>query len=268
MEFENRVAVVTGAAGGIGLATAQAFAEQGATVVLADINETAVHEAASSIEKSGSEALAIRADVADIDSVKAMVEQTVSRFGGVDVLVNNAANLTLAQADEGVLDADFDLWDQMYRINLRGCIAACKFAIPHMLEGGRGAIINVSSAAALNGDIRRVAYGATKAGLDLATKSIATTFGKQGIRCNGVSPGTIMAESTRDAARPDLLDVQLANVLLPDIGRPEQIADVITFVASDRASFLTGQIIGVDGGLMAHMPWHASFNRLSDQSGR
>ena len=268
MRFEHRVAIVTGSGGGIGRATALLLAREGAHVVVADLDETAADNVVAEIGRLGPAALAVKTDVAIVEDVKALIDKIVSRFGRIDVLVNNAANLALAAADMDVVNADFDLWDQTYRINLRGAVATCKFAIPHMLERGGGTIVNVSSVASMSGDMRRLAYGSSKAGLNLLTQSIATSYGKRGIRCNGVSPGIAMQKTMQPRLPPDYLAVLLGNVLTPDLGTPEQIAEVIVFLASDEAGFVTGQILAADGGMMAHMPWHAGMELLADQSMR
>ena len=167
-----------------------------------------------------------------------------------------------------VVNADFEVWNRTYGTNLRDAVAACKYAVPHMLERRQGSIINVSSIAGPSGDLRRLAYGATKAGLNQLTQSIATAYGKSGVRRNCVCPGIAMAKVMQKTLPPEYRRVLLENVLTPDLGTPEDIANVIAFLASDLASYVTGQVIAVDGGVMAHMPWHAGFNQMADQSVR
>lgn len=254
--LKNKTAIVTGAASGIGRATALRFAAEGATVVVADINLTGAEETVATIRQTGGDGLALKTDIADITQVKQMVTSTVEHFGGLHVLCNNAADLSLLQYDGDLLQTDMAIWDKTYAANLRSVAAACKYAIPHMLKAGGGAIVNVSSVDAVLGDNTRFAYAAAKAGINVLTLSIATTYGKQGIRCNAVLPGVILSPVALEgfAQAPQLEDAFKANVLTPHLGTPEELASVILFLTSDMASYVNGQLINVDGGLLSHVP--------------
>ena len=192
-KLTGKVAIVTGAASGIGRATALALAAEGAAVVLADLSGDGAERVAREITDAGGRALAQLTDVGDESSIAAMVEAAVKTFGGLDVLHNNAAATepTLLSGDLELTSMDVAIWDRTLAINLRGPMLGCKHAIPRMLERGGGVIVNTSSAAALAGDLVRSAYGASKAGLDALTRYVATQYGKRGIRCNSIAPGVI-----------------------------------------------------------------------------
>lgn len=263
-DFSDKVALITGAASGIGKASARLMAARGASVVIADINGEGAQATAAAIEESGGKSLAVRADMAEPDQIRALIDRALGKFGRLDILVNNASDLQLAMSDTDVVANDLSIWDRTYKITLRGAVAACKYALPPMLKAGKGVIVNVSSVAGLSGDVRRHAYGAMKAGLNLLTRNVATTYGKRGIRCNAVCPGVVVAPETKAALPPAYHRVTVDNALTPDVGSPDEIARVIAFLASDAASYITGAVLVADGGMMAHMPWHAQFEALPD----
>ena len=257
---QGRLALVTGAAGGIGAACARALAREGAAVALADVDLAAAQREADAIVAEGGRATAIAVDLADEASVIAMVDAAVERLGGLDILHNNAADTRLSGTrDMPVERVDTEVWDAILRVNLRGTMIASRAAIPHLRRHG-GAIINTSSGAALAGGLSHSAYSASKAALHSLTQSIATQHGKEGIRCNAIAPGLIVTPATRDTyAGSELGAVMLRQHLTPRLGRPEDIAAAVVFLASDEAAFITGQVICVDGGLLAHQPYVADF---------
>jgi NAD(P)-dependent dehydrogenase (short-subunit alcohol dehydrogenase family) len=257
---QGRLALVTGAAGGIGAACARALAREGAAVALADVDLAAAQREADAIVAEGGRATAIAVDLADEASVIAMVDAAVERLGGLDILHNNAADTRLSGTrDMPVERVDTEVWDAILRVNLRGTMIASRAAIPHLRRHG-GAIINTSSGAALAGGLSHSAYSASKAALHSLTQSIATQHGKEGIRCNAIAPGLIVTPATRDTyAGSELGAVMLRHHLTPRLGRPEDIAAAVVFLASDEAAFITGQVICVDGGLLAHQPYVADF---------
>lgn len=263
--LDGRVAIVTGGASGIGRATAFALAEAGASVLVADLNEAGATSTAAAMTEQGLRAEGVGADIGDQRSIEAMVEAAVSTFGGLDILHNNAADSDpeLLGADLDVASLDAEVWDRTQRVNLRGAMLCCRFALPHLLERGRGSIINTSSASGLTGDDSRAAYAASKAGLQSLTQSVATQYGKQGIRCNAIAPGVIETPALAANVPHELLEVYRNNTLTPRLGRPEDIAAAVVFLASDAASFITGQIISVDGGLLAHHPAIAEIRQLN-----
>lgn len=250
ISFENKIALVTGAASGIGLAAAKAFAESGASVVLADWHEEAAQSAAKKLVAQGHKALAIRCDVSDDTQVEAMVTKTVAAFGRLDVAFNNAGvqNLLAETADTTRED-----YDRVMGINLRGVWSCMKFELQHMRKQGSGAIVNCSSIGGRVGGAERGIYHAAKHGVIGFTRSAALEYAKQGIRVNAVCPGLIwtpMADQMVAAGQGDALDAMLKGVPMARYGRPEEIADAVLWLSSDAASYITGQSISVDGGLI------------------
>jgi NAD(P)-dependent dehydrogenase (short-subunit alcohol dehydrogenase family) len=266
--LSGRVAVITGAASGIGRATAQLFAERGALVVVADIVEKQAEATVDLIRRGGGTAAPFTVDVSDEEEVAAMVGHTVTLFGSIDILHNNAAALdpgTLGQ-DRDVVTMAVDLWDRTMAVTLRGAMLGCKYALPHMLERGAGVILNTTSTAGLTGDLSRPAYGSAKAGVVSFTRYVATLYGRRGIRCNAIAPGLILSPPALAALTPEQLDTARHNRLVPRHGRPEDVAALAAFLASDEAGFITGQVINVDGGALAHSPGYSDQLRLSGDS--
>jgi NAD(P)-dependent dehydrogenase (short-subunit alcohol dehydrogenase family) len=252
---QGKVAIVTGAASGIGRITAETLAREGARVVIADLDEAGGERVAAGIIEDGGAAIAVRSDVGDESDVAKMVDSAVEHFGALDVLHNNAAITAPAHQsrDGNLLDLDVEVWDETLRIDLRGPMLGCKHAIPRMLESGGGSIINTSSNAALAGDLTLTAYAAAKGGLNSLTLSVATAFGKQGIRCNAVSPAHIASPSLATVVPPEVVDMLRDQCLTPDLGTPQDVANLVLFLASDESAFVTGQILRVDGGALSHL---------------
>jgi len=265
-KLEGRVAIVTGAASGIGRATASALARAGAAVLIADLKGAAAQAVAQEIRDEGGRAQGQQTDVGEEASVIAMVEAACAHFGGLDILHNNAADSdpALMARDLEIVDMETEVWDRAQRINLRGPMLGCKHAIPRMLARGGGAIVNTSSAAALSGDLARPAYGASKAGLDSLTRYVATQYGKRGIRCNSIAPGVIATPALAANVPEEQIEVYARNHLSPRLGSPEDIARVVVFLASDDAAFITGQTLCVDGGLLVHHPTYSEFSAQAD----
>lgn len=261
----GKVAIVTGAASGIGRATALALAREGASVLVADLHGEGAQRVAEEIAAQGGRAEAQRADVADEASVAAMVAAALSHFGGLDVLHNNAAASDAATigADGEVTALDVAVWDRALTVNLRGPMLGCKHAIPRMLERGGGSIVNTSSVSGFAGDLSRTAYGVSKAGLDMLTRYVATQYGKRGIRCNSVAPGVIATPSLEANVPREQIAIYESNTLLPRLGRAEDIAAAVVFLVSDESAFITGHTLVVDGGTFAHHPTYSEFRRLS-----
>jgi NAD(P)-dependent dehydrogenase (short-subunit alcohol dehydrogenase family) len=254
--LKGRVAVVTGAASGIGAATAARLAEEGASVVLADINDAASESVAVQIRNAGGDALAVHTDVANEAEIEAVMAAAIEVYGRLDILHNNAADLSPAifAADRTVDVMDVETWDRVLRVNLRGQMLCAKHAVPHLVRAGGGSIINMSSTASLVGDEVRLAYGAAKSAVNSMTRSIAVSHGKQGVRCNAIAAGFVLTPPAREQVPQWLLETYAQNSLLPQLGTPEAVADVVLFLASDQSRLITGQVINVDGGSLSHAP--------------
>src|SRR5215212_3606253 len=183
--LEGKVAIVTGGASGIGAATCRRLVEEGAKVAIADLDALRAHELAKEL---GDAAVAVLFDAGDVASVEALVAATVARFGRLDILHNNAAIMANEhiRKDNNPVDIDFEIWDKTFAVNVRGYVAGCKYAIPHMLKAGGGAIVMTSSGSAHRGDLSNIAYGASKAAVVNFARYVATIYGKQGIRCNTI----------------------------------------------------------------------------------
>jgi len=250
-QLTGRVALVTGGGSGIGRATALTFAREGARVVVADVGEEGGRQTVHQIEDTGGEAAFVRADVSLASDVKALIAETLSRFGRLDCAHNNAGI-------EGpvVLPADVeeDDFDRLVAVNLKGVYLCLKYEIPEMLARGGGAIVNTASVAGLVGTPTLSAYSATKHGVVGLTKSAALAYARQGLRVNAVCPGIIdtpmveRALGSRDPAQRERLSRQHP---IPRLGRPEDIAEAVVWLCSDAAAFVTGHAMPVDGGMMA-----------------
>ena len=259
---ENAVALVTGArltdAGeNIGSATARALAREGAAVVVADLDGEGAARLAEELRREGAHAASCAVDIADETSVHELVAFAVAQLGGLDVLVNNAAMFD--PDDRDPLTMTVDVWDRTMAVNARGPMLVCKHALPVLLERGGGSIVNLASAQALSGDITRPAYGAAKAATILLTKQIATVYGKRGVRCNAVAPGLTMSQLVKRTVPQAVQETYLRHALTPELGEPEDIANVIVFLASPESRYVTGQVLLADGGMAAHRPFVADF---------
>ncbi|MCU1454117.1 MAG: short-chain dehydrogenase/reductase [Acidimicrobiales bacterium] len=263
-ELDGRVAIVTGsgAAGGIGAASVRALAEAGARVVLADLETSDVAAVAEEIASDGHEVAHKTVDISVEDSVKDLIAFTLERFGRLDVVDNNAASNHLVPFDTDLLDVSVHLWDEMFAVIARGTMLMCRESVRVMIGRGGGSIINVSSGKALAGDISEAAYSAAKSAVNTLTRTVATMYGKQGVRCNTVSPGVIQTTLMKAVVPETMADLFKQNILTPDLGDPSDIANLIVFLASDRSKYITGQLIPVDGGFSAHLPSVASVSRL------
>jgi NAD(P)-dependent dehydrogenase (short-subunit alcohol dehydrogenase family) len=185
-----------------------------------------------------------------------------ARFGRLDIVDNNAAATTLTGQDIDVSTMPVEVWDMMMAVNARGTMLMCKHALPILEAGGGGSIVNISSDAAFGGDIANIAYGASKAAINALTRSIATGWGGRGVRCNAIAPGLVATPALEAAMPPPFQETILASSLVPRLGQPRDIAEMVVFLASDRASWITGQVFPVDGGFTAHLPHVAGVRAL------
>jgi meso-butanediol dehydrogenase/(S,S)-butanediol dehydrogenase/diacetyl reductase len=244
VRFVGRTVVVTGAGGGIGAQTVRRFAAEGANVVVVDINRSAAEQVSSSIAG----ALALEVDVTSRDALHRMVETVTDGFGGIDVLINNAASCS----ETPFLEATVDEVQQDFAVGVIAPFFASQAVIPGMIERGGGVILNVAS---VNGMayFGNEAYSAAKAGLINLTKSIAIQFGAHGIRCNAVAPGSVATEAWEERKKIDPLVLEKVARWYPlgRIGRPDDVAESLMFLASDAASWITGIVLPVEGGVLA-----------------
>jgi NAD(P)-dependent dehydrogenase (short-subunit alcohol dehydrogenase family) len=247
--FDGEVAIVTGGAGGIGSATCRKLAAQGARVVVADIDPAGAQAVADEIG-----ATAIGFDLGVPEDVERLISETVDGLGRLDVLVNNAALRTpeAMAADTTIETMDVEGWREMMDVNALGFALACKHAIPHMRAAGGGSIVNISSQQAIVGANIGSAYAASKAAIIAITRMVATQCGGGGSPRTAVATGPL--GSTRIRHNTGLMEAVLPHVLLGRVGEPEDVADLICYLASREAAYITGQLLNVDGGYLAHMP--------------
>jgi NAD(P)-dependent dehydrogenase (short-subunit alcohol dehydrogenase family) len=246
--FENKVALVTGAGSGMGLATARAFAEAGAAVVLADYNEDAVRAAAAQLVAAGYKAIAVRCDVSEDDEVAAMVDRTVAEFGRLDAAFNNAGVMAKIAP---TADSTREEWDRVIGVNLRGVWSCMKHELRQMERQGSGAIVNNASVGALTGNPGIGSYIASKHGVVGLTRTAALEYVKHGIRVNAVNPGLIDTQIGRDVFKGDevVYEETAKQVPIGRAGRPEEIASAVLWLCSPGASYVIGHALTVDGGM-------------------
>jgi NAD(P)-dependent dehydrogenase (short-subunit alcohol dehydrogenase family) len=250
--LENKVAVIAGGATGIGAESARRLASEGASVIVGDVNVEGAKETAAGIMDAGGTATPFAFDLADEELVAALIQSAVDTYGGIDLLHANGAALDLTVPDTDVVDIDIDVWEQTLRVNLRGYLFCMRHAIPHMLRGGGGAIVCTSSAAAVMALPNMPAYMASKAGINALIRHVAARWGKEGIRCNGVSPaGLIRSPSMERNTRPEYIEAAAASAMSPrSLGEPADIAGAVAYLLSDDASWVNGQIISVGGNVV------------------
>jgi len=246
--LENKIAIVTGAADGVGLAISEAFAIEGATVVMGDVNTEKCEKETDRLLQKGLSVLPIFCDVGDTNSVKNMVETSIKKYGKIDVLVNNAAIAISGRITE-MAEED---WDQLMNVNLKGVFRCTRACMPYMVSSEKGSIINLSSTQAHRSWDDWTAYATAKGGILSMTKQLAGQFGKNNIRFNSISPGTILTPMAKDRIKNEGKAFLLASerqAAMERCGEPEEVAMLAVFLASDESGFITGEDITVDGGL-------------------
>jgi NAD(P)-dependent dehydrogenase (short-subunit alcohol dehydrogenase family) len=251
MRLRDKVALITGAASGIGLSCAQAFAREGAQVIVADRDETNGQAAADSVRQSGGRAIFLPVDVADQAAVEALLQNTMAQCGRLDVLVSNAGIGARRLGDGPAHVCSPEAWDQVMAVNLRGTFLACKYALPHLLER-RGNIVTIASVLGLVGTqglFDTHAYATSKAGIIGLTRAIAAHYARQGVRANTLAPGLIDTQmAARAKGNAALMEQVRFWQPLGPLGRPQDVAEAAVFLASDEAQFITGVVLSVDGG--------------------
>ena len=244
MRLKDKVAVITGAANGIGRAVAETFAREGARLMLADLMEEELERVAAAIRQNGGEAQTFVCDVTDRSRVERLIAETSAQFGRLDIVVNNAG----ITADAQLVKMTEEQWDRVIDVNLKGVFNVAQAAARVMKEQGSGVILNASSIVGLYGNFGQTNYAATKWGVNGMTKTWARELGKYGIRVNAVAPGMIATAMTEKMPR-HVLDMMAQKTPLGRVGTPQEVANGYLFLASDEASFITGAILSIDGGL-------------------
>lgn len=246
----GRTAIVTGGSMGLGAASARRLAAEGGQVVVADIAFDNAEKVAADIRATGGDAIALHFDLGDPDSIKKLIDDTLAHYGKLEVLFNNASDTrpAILENDLPVADLSIDIWDHTFKCNARGTFLAIKYALPALIKSGDAAIINTSSGAALLGDLARTAYASAKAAVNTLTLYVAAQYGKQGVRCNVISPGMVPTENSWQN-QPGMIQAVLRHHLTPELGYPEDIAAMVALLASADGRFMTGQILRVDGGV-------------------
>jgi NAD(P)-dependent dehydrogenase (short-subunit alcohol dehydrogenase family) len=253
----GRAALVTGSARGIGAETARRLARAGATVVVADLDEDHAQELAAEIMIEGGSASAAPVDVRVEESLRRAIDDAAKAAGRLDILVNNAAATHLVEADGPVVDADLALWAETFRVNVIGTMLATKHAVRQMLKSGGGSIINIASTSALVGDLAGTAYGCSKAAVIAMTRSVATQYGRSGVRCNAVCPGRIATEASAALYTGEQADALLRHYPTNRGGLPGDVAEAVLYLCSEGGTFINGHVLVVDGGYTAHSAVYA-----------
>jgi NAD(P)-dependent dehydrogenase (short-subunit alcohol dehydrogenase family) len=266
-QLSGKSAMVTASASGIGKATAKELARRGASVMLADINVEGARVVAQEIVSSGGRAEAIYCDIGVEKDIAAAVGATVAHFGKIDIMHNNAALLDpkVFEQDVDILTIETESWDKTMAVTLRGTMLGCRYAVLEMRKTGGGSIINTSSMYGVSAFYRQTAYGVAKGAINTLTEYVATSFGRDNIRCNAVAPSMIRTPILAEIIPEALIKLNVDSVSLPFLGEPQDIANIVAFLASDDARYLTGLVIKADGGTTSHLPTVADARRFYDQ---
>ena len=262
--LKGKVAIVTGSTSGIGVGIAKLFAKEGAKVVICGRREAKGQAVVDSIVQDGGEASYYFMDITKTESIDALFKDTAEKYGKIDILVNNAANVCLK--DGRVDELTLEMWDNIFQSDIRGTFYATKCVLPYMQENKGGSIINIGSMASCGGDLGSTAYACAKAGVDMLTKSTALQFGKDNIRCNCVRPGLIITPDNADYVPQALKDIFLNNIMINRYGTPEDIANMCLYLASDESEYFTGQVVTVDGGLNSHVSTVGQFKEMKSRT--
>jgi len=246
--LSGKVLMVIGGGSGIGAATARRLAQEGAAVLVADLDGATAEGVAAGIIREGGCASGIACDIADENSVRALVASAVEHFGGFDGVHINAADMKTLLHDTDVLQVPLEVFDRTLMVNLRGHFLCTRHIVPELLRRGGGAIVYTSSGAAFAGEPTRVSYAVSKSGLHALMRHVASRWGKDGIRANAVAPGLVITEQLRASFPPDLAKAVLKETRSPRLGQSEDIAAMVAMLLSDDGAWINGQVISVDGG--------------------
>jgi NAD(P)-dependent dehydrogenase (short-subunit alcohol dehydrogenase family) len=246
--FDGKVVIVAGGGAGTGESTSLRLGAEGASVVVGDIRLARAESVADRIQAAGGTAMAVQFDMSDDASIRSLISTGCEAYGRLDGLHNIAGNPTAQVGDNDVTTTDDEIWYAQFGPHLLGYARSCRAAIPYMLESGGGSIINTSSASSRSASGTRVAYSAIKSGVETMTRSVASAWGKKGIRCNAIAYGVVLTEQASAQLSQAFLDAALRDTWSPRLGEPEDIAAVATFLLSDEATWINGQVLDVNGG--------------------
>ena len=263
--LKDKVAIVTGSTSGIGIGIARLYAAEGAKVVICGRRAEKGQVVVDTITKEGGEASFHSMDITDPASIEKLFADTAEKYGKIDILVNNAANVGLK--DGRVDELTLEMWDAVFQSDMRGTFYATKCVLPYLQKNENGgSIVNIGSMASCGGDLGSTAYACAKAGVDMLTKSTALQYGKQNIRCNCVRPGLIVTPENEARVPQALKDIFLSNIMVNRYGCPEDIGNMCVYFGSDESAYVTGQIINVDGGMNSHAPTVAQFRQMNSRT--
>lgn len=257
--FQDKVVVITGAASGIGEATAREMASEGAKVIIADYAKEKADRLADELRANGADVKSIYFSANDLDSCRQLISVSQISYGHIDVLVNNVGGSDLA-LDRDIETLDISYFDEVFHFNIRCAMYLIQLVLPLMSEHGGGNIVNIASISGVTADYQGTYYGIAKAGIISLTQYTATQMGKKNIRCNAIAPGLILTPAAVNNLSGQVRDIFLRHNAVPYLGQPEDIAKTVAFLASDDAKYITGQTIIVDGGLTIHNPTIADIN--------
>lgn len=255
IDFTGKVAIVTGGSAGIGEACVRKLSALGAASVIADVNAEKGESIVSELRAGGANAAFVRTDILDEAQIAALVERVVGDFGRIDILVNSAGIPRTIAPDSEVAEVDTRHWNTTLAGHLTATMLTAKYSLPHMIAGGGGSIVNVSSLSSQYATMDLSAYSAAKAGVNQLTKEIAAVYGRDNVRCNAVVPGAVLTARGRETMGREMFELFATETPLPRLPEAGHLADVILFFASDMSAMVTGQVLNVEGGMMTKLPY-------------